>query len=144
MKISSRFDYGLSCILRVADRYGTGTPVSVGYIARKERIASDYVEQLLIKMKREGLLKSVRGPAGGYILNRAPNRISVKDVAEAIERELLSAVCSREKGRRKKCAHSHDCRLKSFWAGLKKEIEVFLKGHTLRDLLSLRKKEKNW
>lgn len=144
IKISSRFDYALSCILRIADKYGNKKPVAIRAISRKERIESDYVEQLLIKMKRASLIRSVRGPVGGYILSRPPADITVKDIARAIHPRILELICFRKKGRRKKCIHLKDCKIRALWIKLEKDIEAFLRKHTLKELLLLRRKGKGW
>lgn len=143
MKISSRLDYALSCILRVADNYSANKLASVKEISEKERLEYDYTEKLLITMRKNGLLKSVQGRSGGYTLSLSPDKISVKDVVVAIENATLELVCFR-KGRRRKCVHLADCRVRNLWVGLKKNMEPFLEKHTLEDLLRLRRKEENW
>ena len=144
MKISSRVDYALSCALRIANAYTTGKPVTVKYISEKEQLAVDYVEQLLIVLKKAGILKSIRGALGGYILSRQPKEITAKEIVVAVEKDVLKLVCFREKGRKIKCVHMHDCKVRAFWLGLKDSMEKFLRKHTLKDLLYLRMKEKNW
>lgn len=144
MKISSRLDYAISCIIRVADKYKSKKPISISHVSAKERLEYDYTEQLLVKMRRAGLLKSVRGPAGGYILSRPPDKITVKDVALAIEDEILELICFRKKGRKKRCVHFSDCRVRGLWLKLREEMESFLTRHTIKGLLLLRKKEKSW
>lgn len=144
MKVSSRLDYAVSCIIRVADRYKSKRPVSISYISDKEKLEYDYAEQLLVEMRRAGLLKSIRGPAGGYILARSPDKITVKDVALAIDGEILELVCFRRKGRRKKCVHFDDCRVRNLWIRLKQEMESFLGRYTVKGLLFLRQREKSW
>jgi Rrf2 family protein len=144
MKLSSRVDYALSCVLRVADRYGDRGPVSAQDIAKKESLEIDYVEQLLITMKRAGILKSVRGRDGGYMLAVPPGKISADNVMEAIEEELLELVCFRKKGRRNQCLHLRDCRVRKLWIQLGKEMKRFLKTQTIEGLLRSRKGQKNW
>lgn len=144
MKISSRVDYALSCILRIADRHKKGKPVTVNEIAEKEKIEPDYVEQLCLMMKRAGILRSVRGKTGGYMLAISPDRISAKDVMVAIEKNILEPVCFRKKGRRKRCAHFEDCKIRSLWENLKKDMELSLSKYALKRLLVLRRSEKNW
>ena len=144
MKLSSRVDYALSCILRVADKHGEKRPVSVSDIAKKEHLNSDYVEQLLIKMKRAGILKSIRGKEGGYILAKSPAKITSEDVVIAIENDVLELVCSRKKGRRNKCLHLDKCRIRCFWMELRESMKIFLKNRSLDKLLLLRKKERSW
>lgn len=144
MKISSRVDYALSCVLRIADKFGSGKPVSIAYVSKREKIEPDYIEQLLVRMRHSGILKSIRGPAGGYILSRSPSRITASDVIMAIEKNILVPTCFREKGRRKKCIHLKDCRIKVLWQDLEKAMSSCLQSYTLERLLKLRKKEKYW
>ena len=143
MKISSRLDYALSCVLRIADKYNGKRIVSIKEICEREKLEFDYVEKLLISMKRGGILESIRGRSGGYILSFPPDKISVKDVVIAIEKDVLGLVCFR-KGRKRRCIHLDDCRVRNFWFSLKEHMESFLEKHTLKELLELRKKEKNW
>jgi Rrf2 family transcriptional regulator, iron-sulfur cluster assembly transcription factor len=142
MKVSSRVDYALSCAIRVAERYGSNEPVNVRQIAGKEKLAMDYVEQLLVTMKRAGILKSVRGKGGGYVLAVSPDKISAKDIVEAVDKNILEPVCFRKKGRQNKCCHSYDCKIRGFWVGLKDKMEDFMDDYTLEKLLILRKKER--
>ena len=144
MKISSRVDYALSCILRIADKDGDKMPVTVGAISEKEGIEPDYVERLCVTMKRAGILKSIRGKAGGYILAEPPADITAKDVLLSIEKSVLMPICFRKNGRRKKCAHIEDCKIRFLWEKLRKNIELSLDNYTLENLVRLRRKEKNW
>ena len=143
MKIASRVDYALSCLLRIADRRGK-SPVTASEIAAKEKLKEDYVEQLLILLRRKGIIKSTRGPGGGYLLAKPPSRITMKDVIEAIEKDVLEIICFRKKGRRHKCAHMEDCRIRGLWLKVKKDIELVFDKFDLEKMLSRRRKEKNW
>ncbi|MDD5644749.1 MAG: Rrf2 family transcriptional regulator [bacterium] len=144
MKISSRVDYALSCVLRIADKYESRKPVTAVEISRQEKIKPDYIEQLLLLLKKRKILKSFRGRSGGYVLSACPEDISVFSVVKAIENEILKPVCFREKGRRKKCVHFDDCKIISLWIGLKENMEKYLKRKNIEELLLLRRKEKNW
>jgi Rrf2 family protein len=144
MKISSRLDYAVSCAVHVADAYYKKIPATVSYIAEREGIEPDYAEQLLIKMKRAGILKSIRGPAGGYVLKSDPSNIKAADIVKAIENNILEPVCFRKRGRRRKCRHLNDCKIKILWQDLADVMEERLESYSLAKLLSLRKKEKNW
>jgi len=144
LKLSSRVDYALSCILRLLDIYDGRNPVTITEVAEKEKIGPDYVEQLFVKMRKKGILKSARGKKGGYIAAVRPSEISVKDIVLSIDKEVLELVCFRKKGRRKKCVHMKDCRIRPLWKGLRRDMEKFLDGWTLDRLLELRRKEKNW
>ena len=74
MKFSTRILYGLKAVLVLASRYGEGS-VAVSQIAKKERISSAYLEQILNALKKKGFVKSVRGPQGGYALAKKPSEI---------------------------------------------------------------------
>ena len=144
MKISSRLDYALSCALVLADLYELKKPVPAVIIAKREKLAVDYVEKLLGILKKSNIVKSIRGVRGGYILNSSPDKISAKDVFVAMQKQVLKLVCDRDKGRRKDCIHLPDCRIKGFWIGLRKDMTKYLNKYSLEDLLKLRRKEKNW
>jgi len=144
MKITSRLDYALSCVLRVAEGFGKKKPVTAREVAQLECLETDYVEQLLIAMRKKGIVKSIRGASGGYVLVKSPTEINALAIVEAINSPVLKLVCEREKGRRKECSHKKDCQLKDFWLSLGKVIEGYLDGFSLADLLKLRKKERSW
>jgi len=94
--------------------YKKKEPTPVALIAQKEKLAYDYVEQLLRALKRNNIVKSVRGAKGGYILSRPPSKILVRDIVIAIEKKVLKLVCDRKKARRKDCIHFSDCKIKGF------------------------------
>jgi len=144
MNISSRFDYALSSVLRVADEYESGRPVPASEIAKKEKIATEYVEQLLTTLKREGVLRSVRGVHGGYVLSKSPDELTLYDVLIAFEDAVVVPVCERKKGRREACAHIDDCRVKPVLLGMGEVLAEYLRKQDLRSLLDRRRSEVNW
>ncbi len=144
MKISSRLDYALSCAIVLASMYKKKQPIPVAFIARKEKLAYDYVEQLLSALKKNKIVKSVRGARGGYLLSRPPEKIVAKDIVIAIEKKVLKLICDRKKARRKDCIHSNDCKVIDFWVGLKDNMDKYFSSYTLRDLLKMREKEKGF
>ncbi len=90
MKFSTRATYGLTAMLYLAERYGESA-VSISQIAEDEKISAAYLEQILSRIKREGWVKSVRGPRGGYVLTAKPSQISVGALLSALgEDELVS------------------------------------------------------
>ena len=144
MKVSSRVDYAISCILRIADLYEDGRTVTINEIASKEKIEYDYVERLCVMMRKAGLLKSVRGASGGYRLAKDPSRISALEVVLAIDNEILELICFRKKGRRRRCIHLSRCKIRVLWQDLKDKMETHLKSYTIEKLIRLRRMEKGW
>jgi Rrf2 family protein len=141
MRISLRVDYALLCALRIAEKSLNGAPVTVACIAKIEKLHSDYVEQLLMAMKRHGILSSIRGKKGGYVFSMPLDKVSVKDIMMAIEKKVLEPVCGRKKGKKHKCIYMDDCRMKSLWNRLSEVIEGFLSGYTMDKLLEMRRNE---
>ena len=88
MKISSKGDYGLRALVDLAQQYDAHEPVQVKDIARRQRIPEEYLGQLMVGLRRAGLVHSVRGAAGGYLLARPPAEITVAQVLETLEGPL--------------------------------------------------------
>ena len=87
MKVSTRGLYGVMAMFDLALQHRMG-PVSVQSISRRQRISVSYLEQLFNKLRRDGLVESVRGPGGGYRLNRKPKLIKIGDVIRSLEGPL--------------------------------------------------------
>lgn len=88
MKFSTRATYGLKAMLHLAERYGEGA-VPVSQISGDEKISAAYLEQILSRIKREGWVKSVRGPRGGYVLTAKPSEITVGALLRALGEDAL-------------------------------------------------------
>jgi Rrf2 family cysteine metabolism transcriptional repressor len=88
VKISSKGDYGLRALVDLAQHYEAGAPVQVKDIARRQQIPEEYLGQLMVGLRRAGLVHSVRGAAGGYLLARGPAEITVAQVIETLEGPL--------------------------------------------------------
>jgi len=85
MKDGSRGDYGLRALVYLAARGEQGKPVQIHAIAERQQIPEDYLRQLLVQLRAAGLVKSVRGPHGGYLLAKTPVEISMGEVIEVLE-----------------------------------------------------------
>ncbi|AEH44082.1 transcriptional regulator, BadM/Rrf2 family [Thermodesulfatator indicus DSM 15286] len=131
MKITTRSRYGTRMMLELAKHYHQG-PLQIGEISKRQNLSVKYLEQLIIPLKKAGLIKSIRGPKGGHILSRPPEEITVWDVVSVLEgiKALTPCVIKPEL-----CEHSDTCPTRDVWALLTKNIEECLKGITLADLL---------
>ena len=85
MKDGSRGDYGLRALVFLAASVELGKPVQIHAIAERQQIPEDYLRQLLVQLRAAGLVKSVRGPHGGYLLAKTPDEISMGEVIEVLE-----------------------------------------------------------
>ncbi len=92
MKLSTKGRYGLRAFIDIA-LYSEEEPVSLASVAKRQDISISYLEQLVSKVKKAGLIESVRGANGGYILSRPASEISVGDVLRSLEGELMPVDC---------------------------------------------------
>lgn len=134
MRVSTATEYSLIVTLHLAHRRGEAH-VSAGDIAAAERLPADYVEQILLKLRRAGVVKSVRGARGGYLLARDPASISVHEVMAASNRHTFEINCDAHPLDDRRCAPGGDCSIRPVWQGLRDRVDEFLKGVSLADLM---------
>lgn len=132
MRLSTRSTYGVRAMHNLAMNYDEG-PTSVLNIAKHEGISVQYLEQLLNRLKKRGLVKSVRGPKGGYILAKSPGKIKIGDIVRNLEGEVGLVNCFGNNGAIH-CKKTESCATKSLWVNLKKSIDDVLDTTTLKDL----------
>lgn len=134
MRITTLAEYGVICALHLAKRVGEG-PVTGRDIAARERLPVDYVEQILLRLRRAGIVKSTRGAHGGYALARAPQDVSVRDVITASELETFDLHCITHPVEEARCSASHACSIRPVWVMLQQKIDIVLDSVHLSDLL---------
>jgi len=125
-----RADYGARAMLDLAQRYGTGL-AQTAEIAGRQQIPESYLEQLLTTVRKAGLIRSVRGPAGGHELARAPTAISLGDVLDALEGVNSAASCM-EDGR---CSVSEACVLQDVWCEVVESYRRHVHSISIAELL---------
>lgn len=134
MRVTTWGEYGMLVAVHLAKRVGEG-PVPARALAGAERLPPDYVEQILLRLRRAGLVTSARGARGGYRLARAPAAITVKDVLEASERVTFEVNCECHPANAARCAPSATCTVRPVWRMLAQRINDFLGAISLADLL---------
>jgi Rrf2 family protein len=122
------------CALNLARRNEKG-PVTGREIASQERLPADYVEQILLRLRRAGVITSTRGAHGGYMLSRPPEEISIRSVIHASELETFDLHCLSHPVEEDRCAASHNCSIRPVWVLLQTKIDDVLEGVCLADLL---------
>ena len=110
-------------------------PVTGREIAARERLPADYVEQIMLKLRRAEIVKSTRGAHGGYRLAREPQQITVRDVIAASEHSTFEVHCTSHPVEEDRCAASHDCSIRPVWMLLQRRIDDVLESVRLSDLL---------
>ena len=140
MKITTQGVYGLVCVLRIA-RESNKHPVSMQTISKEEQLPIDYIEQLLLKLRRDGIVRSIRGRIGGYVLAKSASKITIRDIIESVEGNIFDTICFRVSHKKDRCIKPRDCLVKPVWLELKKRIEDYLEGITIKDLLNTKVKK---
>jgi len=131
VKLSTRTRYGLRAVLELALQHDKG-PVQIKTIAHKQDISGKYLEQLFAILKSTGLVRSVRGSKGGYLLARTPASITLYDLFKALEGPGATVECLENKDY---CSRYPDCVARQAWAKLQEAISEILKSITLQQLL---------
>jgi Rrf2 family protein len=134
MKLSTKSTYGLRAMLAIAMK-GRHEATSIADIAEKESISVAYLEQLLNKLRHKGLVTSIRGPRGGYVLTKPAAEITVSDIVKALEGNIYPVHCvSAQKMPGSGCSMTKTCVPKLVWVKLAKAINDCLESVTLKDL----------
>lgn len=125
MKISTKGRYGLTIMMELGNRYGEG-PVSLKSIAQKHELSEHYLEQLIAPLRNAGLVKSIRGAYGGYVLSRAPEDITSGDIIRVLEGPISPVEFTEEE----------DPAKRYLWLRIRDSISNVLDSTTLRDLIN--------
>jgi Rrf2 family protein len=122
----------MRAVLELAMEYGK-KPMQIKAIADREDISNKYLEQLIAMLKAAGLVRSIRGPRGGYVLARPPQEISLKDVFLTLEGPMVPAECLEHP---EFCPRCTDCATREIWHELQDSIMRVLESYTLHDLVN--------
>jgi Rrf2 family protein len=136
MRITNLAEYGVICALHLA-KYGADAPIAGREIAERERLPADYVEQILLRLRRAGVVRSTRGARGGYQLARPADTITMRDVIEASEETTFHLNCESHPVGADRCGSSHGCSIRPVWQLLQRRIDEVLEGVRLSDLLDV-------
>ena len=137
MRMSTKGRYGLRVMMELADHYGHG-PTLVDVIAKNQGISRKYIHLLATGLRTAGLVRTVRGPSGGYELAKEPSSITALDVVSALEGSIAPVECVVEAS---SCRRAGQCAARDVWCDVASAVDGVLSGLTL-DLLSARQRAK--
>jgi Rrf2 family protein len=136
MRVTTWTEYSLIISLHLAKRGRTGGgPVAARELADAERLPADYVEQILLRLRRAGLVESVRGAKGGYFLAKQPGAISVRDVMSASEHQTFEINCETHQVDAERCSPDSTCSIRPVWHALQQRVDNLLASISLADLM---------
>ena len=139
MKLSTKGKYGVRAVFEIARHYGKG-PISIKEIVERQGISISYLEQILYRLGKAGLVESVRGPAGGYLLARKPSDLTIGDIIRTLEGPIALSHCL-EPGEAGECYQTEDCVARMVWTKVGAKIEEALDSITFNDLLHQNQKK---
>ncbi|PHS78519.1 MAG: Rrf2 family transcriptional regulator [Rhodospirillaceae bacterium] len=130
MKLSTKGRYAVMAMVDIS-KSATGKPIALADVAERQEISLSYLEQLFGKLRRAELVKSVRGPGGGYLLARKAVEIHISDVILAVDEPISTTRCKNAKGCRSDDAR---CLTHGLWEALRDQIYLYLASVSLEDV----------
>lgn len=132
LRLSTKGQYGVRAMYEIARGYPE-SPVTIKAISEKQDVSVAYLEQILNKLRKAGIIRSVKGPGGGYVLDKNPEEISIASILNELEGPVALTSCL-EPG--EGCVRADSCVTQLLWKALGEQIEDFLKTITLKNLIA--------
>ena len=134
MRLSTKGRYAVIALVDLA-RFDNINPVSLRDISLRQGISLDYLEQIFSKLKKNEIVKSIRGTQGGYVLNKNPNDIKLTNIFHAVDEKVKTVQCKKES--KKGCnGKATKCITHNLWDELEIHINTFFENKSLKDLLN--------
>ena len=137
MKLSSKGRYAVMALADIA-RFDLNQPIPLRDISQRQDISLSYLEQLFSKLRLSGLVKSIRGPGGGYVLNKTMSDLNLLDIITAVDEKIDQTQC----GGAMNCINDEPCLTHFIWTDLNNRINEYMREITLNDI-TLRKDVQN-
>ncbi len=133
MRLNTKSRYAVMALADMA-RFRGNKPISLRDISLRQSISLQYLEQIFLKLKKNNVVKSIRGINGGYVLNKNPNEIKILEIIEAVDEKIKTLGCKKES--KKGCnGKSSKCITHNLWDELEIHINTFFENKKLSDLV---------
>ena len=133
MKLTSKGRYAVMAMADLA-KNNVKEPTNLTEISLRQGISISFLEQLFLKLRKDNLVKSVRGPLGGYVLNKPPEEIKLLSIINAVDEKIKTVKCRKE-SKRGCNGKSIKCITHNLWDDLETHINKFFESNTLNDIL---------
>jgi Rrf2 family transcriptional regulator, iron-sulfur cluster assembly transcription factor len=132
MRVTTKGRYGLRAVIFLA-MSNHSRPISINSISNEENVSSEFLEQIFFKLKKAGVIRSVRGPGGGFVLNKKPSEITVLEILAAVGETHGFTPCTLR--RKNLCDRPEPCAAHEIWTGLQDVMTNYLSSISLKDIL---------
>jgi Rrf2 family iron-sulfur cluster assembly transcriptional regulator len=133
MRITTRGRYALRASLALAKMSKNGEPVSINNLSEEENISSVFLEQIFFKLRKAGIVSSVRGPGGGFCFAQPLDKLTVKAVMDAAGEDLEVSPCEKHE---EECAREAGCMAHQVWVDVTALMNDYLRSLSLADILA--------
>ena len=130
MQLTTKGRYAVTAMLDLASN-NTGKPITLDIISQRQNISLSYLEQLFAKLRKASLVKSVRGPGGGYLLDTAAKDITLTQIIEAVDENIDLRRCKGGAG----CHNGRQCISHPLWCDVSEQIRTFLSSKNLQQVI---------
>ena len=134
MRITTRGRYGLRAVLKLTITE-QGKPISIRELSEIEGISPEFLEQIFFRLRKAGIIKSTRGPGGGFQMDKDPSKVTVKEIFDAVGEEISLTPCTSDEID-KPCSHEKQCLAHDMWVDASHHINDYFAGITISDILS--------
>ncbi|MBP7782025.1 MAG: Rrf2 family transcriptional regulator, iron-sulfur cluster assembly transcription factor [Pseudomonadota bacterium] len=132
MKLTTKGKFAVTALLDIAIySEDNKKPITLYNISDRQNISLSYLEQLFVKLRKSGVVKSYKGPGGGYLLMREVDKIDISEIIKAVDEDMDARSCRGNKN----CRDNRKCLTHDLWAGLTNEMYGYLERITIKDLL---------
>ena len=140
MMLTTKGRYAVMCVVDIAYNSGKGEVLSLQQIAERQDLKINYLEQIFLKLKKNKIVDSIRGPGGGYCLSRHPKDINIFEIIDAVNESIKMTRCDNNSpfGCRK---NQLRCLTHDLWAGLSNNIKDYLSGVSIEDICKRNRKK---
>ena len=140
MKLTSKSRYAVMALVDLA-RFDNINPVSLRDISLRQNISLDYLEQIFSKLKKNQIVRSIRGNQGGYVLSKKPNDIKLTNIFHALDEKVKTVQCKKDS--KKGCnGRATKCITHNLWDELENHINSFFEQKSLKDLIQDKKENR--
>jgi Rrf2 family iron-sulfur cluster assembly transcriptional regulator len=136
MRLTTKGRYGVRAVLNLAT-HDQQRPISISQIAREEDLSPEFLEQIFFKLKKAGVIRSIRGPKGGFVLKWKPADVTIKSILDAVGESINPTPCTN--GSSEPCPREKECAMVPVWNGFHELIAEHLDSISIKDIIENQK-----